>query len=302
MYSKSIILFTLILFLFCENINGQELNCSVQINSSQIQGSDKSIFEAMQKAILEFMNSRKWTNNIYKNSERIECTIMINITEQISTNEFKATIQIQSRRPIYNTSYYSTIFNHIDKDFEFKFNEFDPLEYSETTFMSNLTSVLSYYANIILAFDKDSYALIDGTRYLQKAQSIVNNAQGARESGWKAFEGERNRYWIVENLLHKNYSPLRECFYKYQRLGFDAMAKNVQNGRAVVLSSLKLLEQVYNRKPGNFQLQIFFNAKSNEIVDLFSEAIPKEKSEAINLLSKIDATNLSKYDKITKGK
>lgn len=287
---------------FSHVVKAQELNCNVQINSSQIQGSDKSVFDAMQKAIFEFMNSRKWTNNVYKNSERIECTILINITEQISTNDFKATVQIQSRRPVYNTSYFTTTLNHIDKELEFKFNEFDPLEYSENTFMSNLTSVLAFYANIIIALDYDSFSMKGGTRYLQKAQTIVGNAQGARESGWKAFEGERNRYWFAENLLHQNYAPLREGFYKYHRLGFDVMAKNVQVGRAAVLKSLKLLEQVYERKPGNFQLQIFFNAKSNEIVDLFKEAIPKEKTEVKNLLGKIDATNLSKYEKITAGK
>ncbi|MBL4593052.1 MAG: DUF4835 family protein [Flavobacteriales bacterium] len=302
MYSLTKILIVLIIAVTTLNVNAQELNCTVQINSSQIQGSDKSIFEAMQKAIFEFMNSRKWTNNVFKNTERIECTIMINITEQVSTNNFKATIQVQSRRPIFNTSYFTTSLNHLDKDFEFKFNEFDPLEYSETTFMSNLTSVLSYYANMIIALDYDSYSLNGGTRYLQKAQAIVANAQGVRESGWKAFEGDRNRYWFVENLLHKNYAPLRECFYKYHRFGFDVLAKNVQSGRAVILKSLKLLEQVYERKPNGFQLQIFFNAKSNELVDLFTEALPKEKVEVTNLLNKIDANNLSKYEKITKGK
>ncbi len=296
------ILIVLVLAISFVNVNAQELNCNIQINSSQIQGSDKSIFDAMQKAIFEFMNSRKWTNNVYKNTERIECTILINITEQVSTNDFKATIQVQSRRPVYNTSYFTTTLNHLDKEFEFKFNEFDPLEYSETTFMSNLTSVLAFYANIIIALDYDSFSLNGGTKYLQKAQAIVGNAQGAREAGWKAFEGERNRYWFAQNMLHKNYAPLRECFYKYHRLGFDVMAKNVQGGRAVVLQSLKLLDQVYQRKPGNFQLQIFFNAKSNEIVELFTEAIPKEKAEATNLLNKIDANNLSKYEKITKGK
>ena len=169
------ILLIVILTAISSSLNGQELNCNVQVNSSQVQGSDKSIFDAMQKTIFEFMNSRKWTNNVFKNTERIECTIMINITEQASTNEFKATIQVQSRRPIYGTSYYSTTLNHIDKEFEFTFNEFDPLVYSENTFESNLTSVLAYYANVILAYDYDSFSLNGGTRYFQKAQSIVNN-------------------------------------------------------------------------------------------------------------------------------
>ena len=296
------ILFTLILILLKFTVTAQELNCNVQINSSQVQGSDKSVFDAMQKSIFEYMNSTIWTNNVYKNTERIECTIMINITEQVSTNEFKGTIQVQSRRPIFNTSYFSTTFNHIDKEFEFKFNEFDPLEYSETTFISNLTSVLSFYANIIVALDYDSFSLKGGTRYLQKAQTIVSNAQGTAQSGWKAFESQSNRYWMAENLLHNDYAELRECFYEYHRLGFDVMAKNVVVGRATVLKSLGKLEKVFDRKPANFQMQVFFNAKSNEIVDLFVDGLAKEKAEVTNLLNKIDPTNISKYDKITKGK
>lgn len=296
------ILLVLLLTLYSVRVFSQELNCNVQINSSQIQGSDKSVYDAMQKSIFEFMNSKKWTNNVYKNTERIECTIMINITEQVSTNEFKATIQVQSRRPVYNTSHFTTTFNHIDKELSFKFNEFDPLEYSETNFISNLTSVLAFYANIILALDYDSFSKKGGTKYLQKAQAIVSNSQGAVQSGWKAFESQSNRYWIAENLLHNDYSDLRECFYEYHRLGFDLMANNVETGRAAVLKSLRKLEQVFDRKPANIQLQIFFNAKSNEIVELFFEGLGKEKTEITTLLNKIDPTNLSKYEKITKGK
>jgi hypothetical protein len=300
---KSLVKIILVVtLLICSRVNAQELICNVQINSSQVQGSDKSIFEAMQKAISEFMNSKKWTNNVYQNTERIECTVLINITEQVSTNEFKATIQVQSRRPVYNTSYPTTTLNHLDKDMDFKFNEFDPLEYSEGNFISNLTSVLAYYANIIIGLDYDSFSKKGGTKYFQNAKAIVNSAQGAQQSGWKAFEGERNRYWFAENMLHQNYAALRDCFYQYHRLGFDMMAKNVVVGRASVLKSLKQLEQVYNRKPGGFQLQIFFNAKSNEIVDLFVEGLSKEKAEVTNLLNKIDPTNISKYEKITKGK
>jgi len=176
------------------------------------------------------------------------------------------------------------------------------LEYAENNFISNLTSMLGFYAHIIIALDYDSYSNLGGTRHLQKAQAIVSSAQGAQQSGWKAFEGERNRYWFAQNLLNQNYKPLRECFYQYHRLGYDVMANNVNGGRAVVLKALKELEQVYDRKPGNFQLQIFFNAKSNEIVDLFSEALGKEKAEVTNLLNKIDATNLNKYSTITKRK
>jgi len=283
-------------------VSAQELNCSVQINSSQIQGTDKSVFDVMEKNIFEFLNSTTWTNNVFKNTERIECSILINITEQISTGDFKATIQVQSRRPVYNSSYFSTTLNHLDKDFDFKFNEFDNLEYSKNTFTSNLTSVLSFYANIIIGLDYDSFSQTGGTRYFEEAQRIVANAQSAQESGWKAFESERNRYWFATNMLHQNYKPLRLCFYQYHRLGFDVLSKNVAGGRAEVLKSLIQLEKVHQRRPGNFQLKIFFNSKADEIVSLFSDGLPKEKTQVTNLLNKIDITNLSKYKKITKGK
>jgi hypothetical protein len=296
------IFFTLVLVLLTVSTQAQELNCSVTINSSQLSGSDKSVFDALEKAVFEFMNNRTWTNNVYSSTERIECSILINITELVSAGEYKGTIQIQSRRPVYNTSYFSTIFNHLDKDFEFKFNEFDPLEYSENTFISNLTSVLAFYANIIIALDYDSFSLKGGTPYLLEGQKIISNAQAARESGWKAFEGDRNRYWIVENLLHKNYIPLRECMYRYHRLGFDVMSENVEKGRAEVLNSINLLEKVYKISPGSFILQIFFNAKSDELVNLFSDALSKEKAESSNLLNKINPANSNKYQKILKGK
>ena len=296
------ILFLLALLISFRNVSAQELNCSVQVNSSQIQGSDKSIFEVMEKNIFEFMNTRTWTNNVFKNTERIECSILINITEQISTGNFKATIQIQARRPVFNSSYFSTTLNHLDKDFEFKFNEFDNLEYSNNTFTSNLTSVLAFYANIIIGLDYDSFSQNGGTRYFKEAQTIVGNAQSAQETGWKAFESERNRYWFAQNMLHQNYAPLRLCFYKYHRLGFDIMAENVANGRVEVLKSLMLLDEVFKRRPGNFQLKIFFNSKVDEIVSLFSEGLAKEKTQVTNLVNQIDPTNQSKYDKIIKGK
>lgn len=297
---KIIVLLSMVLTF--THVKGQELNCSVQINSSQVQGSDKSIFEVMQKNIFEFMNTTTWTNNVYKSTERIECSILINITEQISTGDFKATIQVQSRRPIFNTSYFSTTLNHLDKDFAFKFNEFDNLEYSKNTFSSNLTSVLAFYANIIIGLDYDSFSQSGGTRYFQEAQKIVGNAQSAQEAGWKAFESERNRYWFAQNMLHQNYQPLRLCFYQYHRLGFDIMAENVVQGRVEVLKSLLQLEKVHDRRPGNFQLKIFFNSKVDEIVNLFSDGLAKEKTQITNLVNKIDPTNQSKYEKITSGK
>ena len=283
-------------------LNAQELNCNVKVNSSQIIGSDKSIFEVLEKNISEFVNNKKWTNHNYQFQERIECTMLINITERVSTNSFKSTIQVQSRRPIFNTSYSSTLINHIDKDFEFTFNEFEQLEYSENTFISNLTSVISFYIHYIIAMDYESFELNGGTPYLLKAQAIVNNAQGANATGWKAFEDTKNRYWMIENHLKPNYVPFRETLYNYHRLGFDVMSSDVAKGRTTVLNSIKALQSISTYDPNSFQLQMFFNAKADEIVDLFKEAPMSEKSEIVPVLNKINPANSNTYEKITSGK
>ncbi len=280
----------------------QELNCNLQVNSSQIMGSDKSVFDAMQRNVSEFINNKKWTNNNFQINEKIECTMLINITERVSTNSFKATIQIQSRRPVFHSSYNSTLINHIDKDFEFNYNEFEQLEYSENTFTSNLTSVISFYVYMIIATDYDSFSLYGGTPYLLEAQKIVGNAQGSGTTGWKAFEDTKNRYWMVENLLKPNYEPFRDAMYNYHRLGYDMMSTDFAKGRSVVLSSLKKLESISKYDPNSFQLQLFFNAKSDEIIELFKEAPQAEKSEVIPLLSKINPANSNLYEKITSGK
>jgi hypothetical protein len=281
-------------------VNAQELNCNVQVNSTQVTGSDKSIFDVMQKSIYEFMNNRKWTSHVYSNQERIECTILINITEQVSVGSFKATIQVQSRRPVYNSSFNSTLLNHIDRDFEFTFNEFDQLDYSETTFISNLTSTLSFYAYMILALDYDSFEMNGGTENLIKAQTIVTNAQSAPNTGWKAFEDTKNRYWMAENYLKPNYAKLREAFYNYHRLGFDVMTKDVSGGRKEVFEALKSLESVFNYDRNSFQLQLFFNAKDDELIELFKEAPSSEKMEVVQLLKRINPAKANDYEKILK--
>jgi len=283
-------------------LNAQELNCNVKVNSSQIIGSDKSIFEVLEKNISEFVNNKKWTNHNYQFQERIECTMLLNITERVSTNSFKATIQVQSRRPIFNTSYSSTLINHIDKDFEFNFNEFEQLEYSENTFISNLTSVISFYIYYIIAMDYESFELNGGTPYLIKAQAVVNNAQGANATGWKAFEDTKNRYWMIENHLKPNFVPFRETLYNYHRTGFDVMSSDVAKGRTSVLNSIKALQSISTYDPNSFQLQMFFNAKADELVDLFKEAPMAEKSEIVPILNKINPANSNTYQKITSGK
>lgn len=287
----------------------QELNCTAQVllqlqkgSLQQESSADKKILQTLQQSIFEFMNNRKWTNDIFKQEERIECSVVITITDKLSADEFKGTIQVQARRPIYKSSYNSLILNVLDKNFSFKYIEYQPMEFSESTFMSNLTSVLAYYAYLIIGTDYDSFSLEGGSPYFQKSQTIVSNSQTGNEKGWKSFEDNQNRYWIVENLLNSTFRPMRECMYKYHRTGFDSMSEDLVSGRAAVLQSLQLLKKVHESKPSSYSMQLFFLAKSDEIVNLFSLAEPPEKTKVMELMGEIDPANSVKYNKITESR
>jgi len=278
---------------------GQELRCNVQVNSSQIQGTNKQVFQTLQTAIYEFMNNTAWTNHIYSNEERIECNILINLQDH-SGDEFTGNIQVQSRRPVYNTSYNTTVLNYKDDNLKFNYVEFEPLEFSINEHRSNLTSVLAYYAYLIIGLDYDTFSMLGGTEYYQKAERIVNNAQNARESGWKAFESRKNRYWLIENILNDRYSGIREFLYRYHRLGLDVMESKEAVGRAEIVESLELLQKVYRQKPDPylFFYELIIGAKSDELVNVFSESFMAEADRAYNILVEIDPTHTDKYKKI----
>ena len=281
---------------------GQELQCSVSVVSPSVQGTNKQVFETMQTAIIEFMNGQKWTDNVFSPEERIQCSIMINIKEIKSVDDFSGTVQVQVRRPVYNSAYSTVIFNYLDQDFDFRYVEFEPLNYNPNSYKSNLVGVLSYYAYVILAFDYDSYSKMGGTKYMEKAENIVSQAQNAAQKGWRSFEGTRNRYWLVENYLNEHHRPLRECMYQYHRLGLDKMSDKPEGGRKEVLLAVEKLQKVHRSKPGSFAMQVFFDAKSEELVNIFSESFSMEKGRAIEILSEVDPANASKYSKSLSGK
>ncbi len=292
------LLLLLILFGTFNKAFSQELNCQVTVNSSQIAGTDKRVFDAMQTAIYEFMLTRKWTNENFKVEERIDCSILINITEKIGTDEFRGSLQIQARRPVYKTSYNTALLNFNDQDIYFKYTEAQPLEFIENTYSNNLTSILAFYAYLVIGMDYDSFALNGGTPYLQKALAVVNNAQGSSVQGWKAFDSDKNRYWLINNMLDATYTSMREAMYNYHRKGLDVMADNKDAGRAEILASLVELKKVHQVKPLSFSLQIFFIAKADEIVNIFCGGFPDEKTKIVTLLNEIDPTNSNKYTKI----
>jgi len=289
------------LFLFITaSVGAQELRCNISLVTTQIQGSNRSVTEALQTALYEFVNSRVWTNHVFTTEERIECTMMLNITSLVG-NEFSGTITVQSRRPVFNSVYPTTLLNFQDKDLKFNYVEGQPLEFSDVAHLSNLTSIIAFYVYIILGLDYDSFSPNGGTPFFQKAETIVTNAQQSSERGWKAYESNyRNRYWLIQNLLDDRYRGVREFTYKYYRMGLDRMSSRPNEARADIAENLKLLQDVYRRKPDPylFLLQIVFDVKSNEWVDMFSNASPDEKTRIVRLLKEIDPSNISKYDKI----
>ncbi len=295
----------IILMWISHGVNAQELFCNVQVNASQIQTSDRKVFQTLQTAIYEFVNNTKWTDASVKNEERIECTFLINIKEKVSNDEYKASIQIQSTRPIYGTSYKSTMLNYLDNNFRFRYLEYQSLEFNENTNLSNLTSVLAYYVYIVLGLDFDTFSEYGGAPYYIKAQNIVNNAQNAREIGWKAFESDKNRYWLVHDLLDTRYEEIHNCYYRYHKVGMDMLSEKTEDGRYDITEALEELRGVYRDNPSAFILKIFFDAKADEIIKIYSEAFPNEQARIVKLLTEIDPANSTKYQAITaqsKGK
>ncbi len=276
----------------------QEFRCTVQVVAPSVQGTNRGVFETLQKEIMEFINGQKWTDHNYKAEERIDCSILINIREMIGSDEFKGTMQIQSRRPVYNSSYSTTIINYLDQNLSFRYVEFEPLIYNPANIESNLVGMLAYYAYIILGYDYDSFSQRGGTPYFQKAEQIVNVMQNAREAGWRSFESTRNRYWLVENMLNEYHVPLRNCYYQYHRKGLDLMAAKPDDGRSNIASSLELLQRVYRQRPNSFALVLFFDAKTEELINLFSKSPSMEKGRVVNILTEVDPANSEKYRKL----
>jgi len=283
-------------------IRAQELNCNIQISAQRIQGSNRQVFESMQKDLFEFMNNTVWTNHVFNYAERIDCNILINLTDQLSADEFKGTIQIQLSRPIFNTTYNSTLLNFIDNNFQFKYVEFQPLEFDPSTNKSSLVSVLAYYTYMVLGFDYDSFAPLGGTEFFQMAEKIVTNAQNAPEPGWKPYDGSRNRnrYWLVKNVLDKEYEGVRQFIYEYYINGLDKMESKAPEARTSMVESLKLIQDVYRKKPDPFMylVQVVMDAKSDELINIYSAAFPEEKSRVVEILTEIDPANKAKYEKI----
>jgi hypothetical protein len=298
---KRIFVFIILSIFISGSVFSQELRCNVTVSATKIKGANQNLFRTMQADLYEFMNNRKWTDNVFTYDEKIQCNILIRLDEQMSADEFTGTIQVQLTRPVFNSSYESTVLNIKDNDFRCRYVEFQPLEFNETSNRDNLTNIMAFYAYVILGFDYDTFSLEGGTPYFEKAQAIVNNSQNAVEKGWKAFESERNRYWLIENILNKSYSSFRHCMYVYHRDGLDLMADKTEEGRANIANALRDIQTVFRRRPSVYILQMFFDSKADELVNIFSKSYPDERTRVLAILNEVDPSNGSKYKKIAES-
>ncbi|HEY1062022.1 MAG TPA: DUF4835 family protein [Daejeonella sp.] len=295
---KYLILFCLLLI--TQAVHSQDLNARVQILAPQLANSNKRVLDILEASIKDFLNNKRWSADALQPQERIDCNFVITITDWDGSSNFKAEAQIQSNRPVFNSSYSSTLLNLSDKDFDFTYSEGQPLDFSEQNYINNLSSLLAFYAYIITGMDYDTFSKFGGTPYFEKAQTVLNNAQTAPNGGWKAFENLRNRFWLIENLTNKSYNPIRESLYIYHREGLDVMAENQSKGRKAVLSVIPQLQKIDKQKQGSILNQIFFTAKADEIINILGAAEPQEKIKAYNALSVIDPANSLKYEILKK--
>lgn len=278
--------------------NAQEFNCSVSVTAPTIQLTNKDVFKNMETQIREFMNGRHWTSDNFASSERIECSISIIISNaNISTGSYSGTMQIVSSRPVYGTNYSTTLFNCLDKYFNVNYIQFQPFLYQENTYTAEMTSILAYYAYIMLGYDYDSFSKYGGLPYFLKAQSIVNAAQSSGVTGWGAMEkDENNRYFLANDLNDERFKPYHEAIYDYHRLGLDNMSQDNGKGTDNIIKSLQLMSDVKQNFNSSYALKLYFLAKSNELIDLFASASSDKKATARDLLKSLDPLNTDKYN------
>ena len=296
----------IIIFSVTTGINtatAQELRARINVISNRVGSNvDKKAFQTLQTALNNFINNRKWTSDNFSPEEKVDCSFLLNLESTSDVNIYKASLTVQSARPVFNSTYLSPIINFQDNEITFKYSEFQQLEFNENRvagtdpLVSNLTAVIAYYINIILGLDYDSFSPRAGNVYFQKAQNIVNNApEGRGISGWKAFDGTRNRYWLVENLLNSRYTLIHDAYYNFYRQGMDKLYEDETGARNQILNVLSLLNNFNTENPNTMILQFFLQGKTQELIKIFSKASPPEKSRALEYLQRLDISNSSKY-------
>ena len=294
--------FSLLIFLYAGIASAQELNCQVSIITDarlEVTSVEKEIFDQLKQTIYDMMNTTQWTKDKFKVDERINCNIQLQINSIPSPGTYEGSIQVQSTRPGYNSAYNTTLFNFQDDDIQFAYSRNSILIYAPNQYRDNLTSILAFYAYFIIGMDYDSFSLKGGTPYFNEAQQIVSNAQSSGAKGWKSNEtGKRNRFYLVDNVLHQLFEPLRLCNYNYHRKGIDALYDDKLKARQAIYSALSELNKVVATRPNSVNLLNFVQAKLVELKNLYADAEIKDKTEVVNLLKRLDPTNASKYQDI----
>ncbi|MBS1742457.1 MAG: DUF4835 family protein [Bacteroidetes bacterium] len=300
--------FILVFLLFAQFSNAQELNARVSIVTTRVGNNvNRNVFTTLQTALNNFLNNRKWTNESYQSVEKIDCNFLLNLESTDDQNVYKGSLTVQAARPVFNTSYVSPIVNYKDDDVAFKYIEFQQLDFNDKrvtgtdALASNLTAVFAYYANVIIGFDYASFSPHGGDAYFQKAQNIVNNAPDGRYiSGWKPFDGIRNRYWLMENMSNSRYSVMHDVYYNYYRLGMDKLYEDETKARSEMMNVLNILDNFNKDNPNTMINQFFFQGRFTELGNIFAKAAPQDKSHAMELLKRLDITNANKYDDLLK--
>src|SRR5690554_7045522 len=288
----------LVFLIWCWSVTtyAQELNCNVVINAEQI-GNNLPVFKTLEKQIFEFVNTTKWTNKEFTNQERIECSMYINITDYTG-DVFNATIQVQASRPVYGSSYTTSVYNVNDKDFTFRYLEFQNMVYNPNSFESNLVSVLAFHVYMILGIDADTFSLNAGDSYFKQAQNIVNYSQGENSKGWKLSDGTQSRYMLIDNILSPTFEGYRKAMYEYHRNGLDLMSDNTKEAKANISKALIGLQAMNRVRPNSFLLRTFFDAKADEISDIFSSGPQVDITQLVDVLNNIAPMYSSQWREI----
>ncbi len=294
------IMLSLCIWLLANIATAQELLVTVKVLDNQIQLTDKKIFRTLEQSITEFLNTKQWTPEKVLPNERIECNFQIILSSyDVKSNHFSGSMQVQSTRPVYGTAYNTVVFNFLDENIDFDFAEFQPMNFNENSYTTNLTSLLAFYAYYIIALDYETFSPLGGTPYFQKALQVANNALPTGLSGWQPFEKNlRSRYNLIDNILNERFKPIRDAYYKYHRQGLDILSKTPDIARKNMYESLQLVQKIFKVAPNTVMLLMFFEAKSDELVNIYKNAPAIEKPKVIELLSEINIANISKYEKI----
>lgn len=303
---KNILILFVFFFGWVSYASAQELNCTVIVNAEMVENQERRVFTDMETAFAQFLNNRKWTDHNYEPEERIRCQLIVGIKSQPSVGSFTATVQIQSVRPVFNTNMETRLLaltqNYADQDWQFEYTESQPLDFNVNNFTNNITSILAYYAYMIIGLDYDSFSKLGGTPYFEQAFTIVNNAQQTGRAGWQQFVNPpRNRYWLIENLMSPQFREVREGIYEYHRLGLDKFLSNPDEARQTVLGVLQKFQTAYQARQNSFLIILFMYAKSNELINIFSQGDINVRRQAYEIMIEIDPTKTDEYQQVLQG-